>query len=347
MILSLIFPRDEKIFVFGSETGPFADNSKYMFLQMAQNTSKKVIWICDDQDIVETLNSKGYEAYLSDSLMAKMYSIRAGYAIVDHYIGELPSWYVLGAQIVNLWHGFPYKKMGDSPAEGLKESFIKKFRASLYSEDYFLITSVKHENLLSGEISGSKIYAGYPRNDIFSSSEIQDTQIGSVKVEEDDFIIYLPTFRDKSGLNDIDLKLLDRSLERFNKKIILKPHPRTEIKSHFSNIEVIENKIDIYPLLNQSSALITDYSSVMFDYMYTGNPIIRFQFDKDQYKDYRGLNSSIEDLTPGIRVDNTDELVEVISNLENRNPNYESKIEEVFESRGNRLQYDIILDQIL
>lgn len=347
MIFSLIIPGNKEIFVFGSGSGSFADNAKYMFLEMSNESIKRPIWICSNQEVIDELNEKGYEAYHSESRKAKYYSLRAGYAVIDHVIENLPSWYILGAEIIDLWHGFPYKDIRESGNEENQISkLVKKFRYKLYLPDKFLFTSKKYEHLFGRFMEQSQsIYAGYPRNDLLLN-EISGSEVASMELDQD-FIFYLPTFRDnKDFAEEVDLSKIDKKLENMEINLVLKPHPKTVIQGEFENIKVLEGDIDIYPLLKQSEALITDYSSVMFDYMHTGKPVIRYQFDKEEYEKVRGLNDEVEHLIPGKEVKTIEGLKESLGNLDEIDADCEDKINEVFECRKEGLQAEHILNQI-
>ena len=72
--------------------------------------------------------------------------------------------------------------------------------------------------------------------------------------------------------------------------------PVQDIEGKYKNINVIDNKSDMYPLFRHSDVLITDYSSIFFDYLLLDRPIIHFAADLDSYRFRdRGFSYRFED----------------------------------------------------
>ena len=353
LILSILFPKKEGLMIFTTSLGRFAQNSKYMFLESSEQTDIDAVWINNDNEVIDTLSDKGYRAINANSLKAKYLILRAEYVIFDNYIpSSLDSWLYLGSKKVNLWHGVPYKKIKNHrEIDGKLISFLSNIYHNTFTKpDYFLETNRKYHNLYETIFRESKtIKAGYPRNDVFNNS-IDGSELFAKNPPEEKYIVYMPTFRgynEGEGIDgEVDLQDLDNFLGELNKKLILKPHHRFDLDGNFDNIIIFEKDLDPYPLLKESEALITDYSSVMFDYMHTGNPIIRFQFDKKEYEEKRGLNNEIKDAVPGKEVKTIEELKKALKNLDEIGTDYQDNIDEIFEYRKEGLQAPHILDQI-
>lgn len=133
--LSFLFPRDKKIWLFGSTFGRrFTDNPRYLYLYVSQlmngtissdidgteeaskkelNTIRTIrpIWISHNKDIVSWLNDNGYEAYYYHSFKGIWYALRAGVYIYDNYSKDINFWQSGGAIKVNLWHGSGNKRI--------------------------------------------------------------------------------------------------------------------------------------------------------------------------------------------------------------------------------------------
>lgn len=132
--LSFLFPRDNRIWLFGSTFGRrFADNPRYLYLYVSQHSdssSEQVrarvseweaaghgyvkdedckvihpIWISHDKGIVDFLNQNGYEAYYYHSLKGIWYCLRGKIYFFDNYSKDISFWLSGGAMKVNLWHG--------------------------------------------------------------------------------------------------------------------------------------------------------------------------------------------------------------------------------------------------
>ena len=171
---------------------------------------------------------------------------------------------------------------------------------------------------------------GYPRCDHFFWS--QENLICFIKEKEPEtldilnqikkykkIIIYLPTFREKAD-NDlrriIDFDLLEKKLREKNYLLIVKQHPNIRLskENNYKNIILLKSTMDVYLIIPFTDVLITDYSSVLFDYILLKKPIILFPYDKENYLyeekgfyfDYMKLNI-IGDI-----VDNFEDLIKKI-----------------------------------
>lgn len=156
---------------------------------------------------------------------------------------------------------------------------------------------------------------GYPRNDVFSK-EIQDVKaILNTKCRK--VIVWYPTFRQhKSGKktaasNSLPVIYDSRQAERLNAYaaendvlIVLKPHFAQDLSYvkdlGLSNIHIIyddffeKNQISSYGFLAGCDAMITDYSSVYFDYTLADKPIGAVWEDIDEYRQNPGLAIDID-----------------------------------------------------
>lgn len=132
--LSFLFPRDSRIWLFGSTFGRrFADNPRYLYLYVSQHSDRsseqvrnsvseweaaghtyvedegckdiRPIWISHDKGIVDFLNQNGYEAYYYHSLKGIWYCLRGKMYFFDNYSKDISFWLSGGAVKVNLWHG--------------------------------------------------------------------------------------------------------------------------------------------------------------------------------------------------------------------------------------------------
>ena len=108
--ISYLFPRTDKILVFGSYRGAFNDNTKYLFLYANEHiTDRKVVWISTKQSTVKHIRSLGYEAYSVMSLKGLWYALRGKYWFVNSYSSDIAFCLAGRTKIVNLWHGVPMK----------------------------------------------------------------------------------------------------------------------------------------------------------------------------------------------------------------------------------------------
>ncbi len=147
-------------------------------------------------------------------------------------------------------------------------------------------------------------------------------------------ISYLPTFRDDPNVNifadyGFDADKLQKLLRKYNAVLWVKMHTSDQglnsqqVASEsliFLSDEVLP---DIYPLLVQTDVLITDYSSVYFDYLLLDRPIIFAPFDIDNYIRSRGFYYNYALVTPGPKAKNWDEVVNYIEEAINDPQKYQ------------------------
>lgn len=217
-----------------------------------------------------------------------------------------------GGQIyLNTWHGTPLKKMGrDNRPESVSMGNVLR---NLLDSDYlvfpnrFMEEKMSQAYMLSSLYRGTVLHEGYPRNDIFRRK--QDRKLQNMKrqagFEGKRLITYLPTFRglvdridqrDSLNLLSENLKLWDEQL-REDEILLIKLHPFLHGRESFGGFRHIQSfpvEWDTYEGLSLCSTLITDYSSVFYDFANTGRQIVLFAYDRKEYEETRGMYEDIE-----------------------------------------------------
>jgi len=344
-LISGIIPRDKKVWVFGSWKDSLVDNSKYFFYYVSENHPEiECIWISGNKTIINELLKTGYKALNRFSLKGFLKCLRAGIYIYNSNPVDINFWTSKGAVLFNLWHGIPLKKIENDIKTGKYKNKYNSWQKYLYKigcpyiykkPDLLLSTSPFVTNLF---LSAFKIKAnvclelGYPRCDLFFLKKDEIESIISQREPYLDYIIkqlekfsykliYLPTFREMDTFNlmeIIDIDELNKELINLNGLMIIKYHPsiKTAKNLSYSNIIILPSSIDIYPILPFTDLLITDYSSVMFDYLLLDKPIIFYPYDKQRYeKQERGFYFSYDDFTPGPKIKKSEELVPELKNI--------------------------------
>ena len=167
------------------------------------------------------------------------------------------------------------------------------------------------------------VYLGYPRCDWFYKENNIAGQLEKIGVEGE-YLIWLPTFRkNKTETRDVHSekyeslgipliytveKLVECNdfLRQLNLHVIYKPHPIQDIstltKTSLSNIHIISDTLlndlglQLYQVIAGSKALISDYSSVFFDYLLLDRPMATTVDDFEQWKDGEGFAYDLESL---------------------------------------------------
>lgn len=348
--LTHIVPRKKNIWVFGSNMGKsFGDNPKYFYLYVNQLKEKekiRPIWISEEDEIIQTLRENGMESYTIYSVKGVIYSLVAGIYIFDHHTKDITFWLSGGAKKINLFHGIPLKKIhGDNKFDEVRNppNLAKRLRWLIRRiqnerpDHYYLTTSDYVGDIFKRAFRTTKdkeLNCGYPRNDVFYTNEylglnkklsIKNKEVFHAlalnKQKGKRVLMYMPTFRNSEDhlLNILDFQYLNQYLEKNNALLLVKAHPMSKIQEKLSKIKLssimnVNAKEDPYIFLTLSDVLVTDYSSIYFDFLLTNRPIIFFNYDLEAYiSQSRELYYEYDLVTPGYKAKNMDELIEAIS----------------------------------
>lgn len=226
-----------------------------------------------------------------------------------------------GQTYVNTWHGTPLKLMGyDVPKGGPDtRNIIRNFVQAdfILSPNSFTTDQMfRHAYRLDGIYRGAIVEEGYPRIDrqLLSPSErddiLTDLKASGVEARPDEKIILIaPTWKGSSYYEpENDARTLARLTEQLQSRVrqsgwrvLLKVHPRVyrnAIELPELSERLIPDEIPTNRILGIADALVTDYSSIFYDFEATHRPTIFYIPDQEAYAGYRGLYES-PDQWPG------------------------------------------------
>ena len=351
-LFSKLVPKNKKIWVFGSWSGKtFADNSKYLFLYTNKmHPEIKAIWLTKNENVLDTLRKSGCHAYKTNSLMGFIYSMVAGCIITSNGFEDINRYSIGSAKKFNLWHGSPIKRIGldaessdTSKKSNIKILFKKLKKSGLYFleqehnsyDAYCASSNASKKNLMSAFNIKKVSITGYPRNDALFSTDWLPEKSGYLKaikkkVHYKYVLTYLPTFRDYNSNIDLlsdygfEEEKIQDELERLNAILIIKYHHGHKNvnakKSRKSNqrIYVLSDSdiSDVYPILKETDILLTDLSSILFDYLLLDRPIIFTPFDlKDYIKKDRKLYYDYNSISPGPKAKDWDDTFDMVHKI--------------------------------
>lgn len=232
-----------------------------------------------------------------------------------------------GQVYLNTWHGTPLKTLGRKTKEDFYN--ICNLQRNFSMADYLLYPSkymMDHmiEDYMIDNISKNKILlSGYPRNTIFFDDKRRNKIKDNLGINNKEIIVYMPTWRGTLNNKDNDeyivdlenkLKIISSKLNN-DQVLYLNVHPYVKDYIHLenlTNIRMFPKEYETYDFLNCADILITDYSSVFYDFANTRKKIILFVYDKDKYLRERGLYIDFDEL-PFPKVQNIDELMKTIN----------------------------------
>lgn len=346
--LFLKMPLNKKRVMFESFLGRnISGNPKYLYNQFVKENLDKeyeLIWILNNIEEDIEGNCKKVKR---KSLKYYYYIATSKYWIFNcRQADEIKK--RKGNIYLQTWHGTPLKKLGmDMDNVSMAgQNDINDYKQKFYNNsrrwDYLLAQNDYSKEIFKSAFAFDKeILGGYPANDILYN---ENNEQGINKIKEKlgipknkKVILYAPTWRDdnfyKKGHYRMNIQLdLDRMKKELgNEYIIL-------LRMHYlitNNINIDKYKgfvydysqgYDIQELYLVSDVLITDYSSVMFDYSNLNRQIIFFTYDIEQYRDsLRGFYFDFEKEAPGPLVVDTEGVIDSLKSLENVNREYKEK----------------------
>lgn len=223
---------------------------------------------------------------------------------------------------LNTWHGTALKTLGASSKGEIYR--IGNLQRNFCNADYILCPNEHMRKVFADdyylEILGKTkyMYAGYPRNCVFFEKANQRI-IDENSLYGKQVIMYMPTWRgsvENVAADDLHNYFveLDRGLTD-NQLMFVNLHPYMEDLidySEFSHIKPVPSRYEIYDFLNCCDILITDYSSVFFDFAVTGKKIILFTYDREEYLADRGMYFSLDEL-PFRNAETVSELLDAVN----------------------------------
>lgn len=338
-ISGAILPKDENMIVFESFLGKqFSDNPRAMYEYIKENYPSFTLYWSIDSRSAEQLKEFDIVQLKRFSIKWLFIMTRAKYWVTN---SRLPAWIPKPKRTVYVqtWHGTPLKKlaadmeevhMPGTNTEQYKRNFIKEAQ----KWDYLISPNSYSSQIFKRAFQFNKtlIESGYPRNDLLIKAN-NEAEILKLKEKmklplDKKIILYAPTWRDNEYYNrgqyKFNLKMdIDKLRETLSDKyvIVLRLHyliaENLDLAKYESFIYNFSHYEDIRDLYLVSDILMTDYSSVFFDYANLKRPMLFYVYDIDTYRDtLRGFYFDFEQEAPGPLVKTTDEIIDVIKQIE-------------------------------
>lgn len=337
--ISSALPIKKNTVVFESFHGKqFSDNPKAIYEYMNQHLQEYKLYWSFDRSGYAKYKDKNIRSILRLGIRWIFIMARAEYWVTN---SRLPIWLPKrkGTTYIQTWHGTPLKKLGldidniHMPGTTTKD-YKRNFAYESSKWDYLITPNRYSTKIFKRAFNYNKkvVESGYPRNDVLINCNNEE----DIKLKKralgiplhKKVILYAPTWRDndyysvgKYKLNlQLDLNLMQKKLSD-DYIILLRAHylvaENIDLTSYKDFIYDYSSYGDISHLYLVSDILITDYSSVFFDYANLNRPILFFVPDIEQYRDkLRGFYLDFEKAVPGPLVETTVELIHEIMDIE-------------------------------
>ncbi|WP_088052309.1 CDP-glycerol glycerophosphotransferase family protein [Virgibacillus dakarensis] len=326
-----LFPQKKKAIFVAS----FGDNILYTLNELKKHTNYPVVILKTSQCKVDFEHDDNVLNFESMNLLQWIQAIyhlaTADKVFVDNYFGFLAvTDFKPNVQCVQLWHAAgAIKRFGlkDPSVENRSERALERFKSVYQRFTHVVVGSEKMAAIFRqsfGLANEAILRSGIPRSDFFfniqekKNVEQELRQIYPV-TNRKKVILYAPTYRDDQ-LNKAEIALeIEKLYEKFHDDYVLFLRLHPAVKHEFRNqhsdfVYDVSDVTDINHLLVITDILITDYSSIPFEFSLLERPMIFFAYDLDKYERTTGFWEDYETLVPGPVVDNTDDLIDVIEN---------------------------------
>jgi CDP-glycerol glycerophosphotransferase len=288
------------------------------------------IWLASSTAEVDAATARGMRAAHKGGWRGFWLTLRAGIIVVTHGFGDANRFATDGAFVVQLWHGIPLKRIQlDSPVtfagplSRLLKAAYRRSSARISLLPAASALSAKRLRTAFGLPAERVVITGDPRDDVLFSVS-RDEARAALGLDPGQALLYAPTWRDgaadPAAPSESEWAEIEAWLAAREATLVVRPHPHgfgdyaagAERCAHVRMMDPREWP-DINPLLPAFDALITDYSSIAYDFALTGGPIVFLAPDVVAYTSRRGLYEPYERFTGGTEVDT---WAEVLQSLE-------------------------------
>lgn len=291
---------------------------------MKEWPKQKIIWLSPSNDVRKLAQDAGLKAYHPSSFKGLWYGFRASWHVFDIAIYDTSEFSIIGAKQLNLWHGVTLKNLGVMERNN-NLTLLAKLHDWWYRKNkkynYFSYPNKKHIRYLSELFKipvDNIVLSNLPRNELLirpSQAKLTcSEQAIKTSINKSGGIIigYFPTWRNTGQdkflgfSNPEEIHLLNELLEKYNATLVTKWHTCSYKEYQHQGVSQTAQKIDLEiknadriiklsfssdltTVLDCFHLLISDYSSVMLDYLILERPIIQVPYDLDEYAILTGL----------------------------------------------------------
>jgi CDP-glycerol glycerophosphotransferase len=333
----------------------YSDSPKAIFTYLLENDKDKWnhVWILNDKNLVENEQEFKNENVKIIKRFGWQYFY---YVTVSKYFilnMRQPKWLYKKAEqiILSTWHGTPLKRLvfDMENVTSANKNYKKDFYNQSRNWDYLIAANKYSEQIFESAFMYPKeniLTYGYPRNDILHNYTSEYKHHIKEKLNlptSKKVILYAPTWRDdefhSAGNYKFKLQMdLNRMRKEFGEEYVI------ALRMHYfisDNIDLtgfedfaydFSKYNDINDLYISSDILITDYSSVFFDFANLRKPILFFTYDIEKYQSMlRGFYIDVNNDLPGPLLRTNDELIEAIKQIDLTVEKYKEKYETFYQ----------------
>ena len=347
--ICLVLPINKKRVLVSSYYGlGYGDNLKYVVEELLKNNDLEIIWLVKNKEISKTLPSKVKGVDINS--FKSVYYLATSKVWIDNCRKPFILKKRKSQYYVQTWHGFALKKIEKDAENSLSKWYVKNAKKDSKCIDLIISDSKFMDNIYKNSFwySGETQILGSPRNDIIiEPKKVKEKVYSYFKLDNSvKTVLYAPTFRADGSLKAYNLdydKLLKACKERYGEEFValVRLHPNVINKSSdltfTSKVINASTYPDMQELLSTVDIVISDYSSLMFDFALSFKPCFQFATDIEEYKKDRDFYFDLNSL-PFPLATNNEELFNNIINFEK--DSYYSGLKDFYDKVGMNLKGD-------
>jgi CDP-glycerol glycerophosphotransferase len=349
-LATLVVPRSPRLWVFGSGIG-LGEGALplYRHARATLPGEVRLVWLAGTPAELEAARAAGLDAERRSGWRGFRLTLRARVLVVTHGFGDVNRFGTRGGFVVQLWHGIPLKRLHLDSDAALRVSFLPNHRLirAVMSRAYrfagrgiglFPVSSALVAPRIVGAfgIAASRVVVtGDPRDDVLLAGTPATRHLDALALLEAAVgalpagarvVLSAPTWRDGAADPGVpsaaDWGAIAAWLDRTNSVLLLRTHPLG--KGDYAGGPERSDRIrmlgadrlpEVTPALPAVDALVTDYSSIAFDYSLVGGPIVFLAPDIEHYAKTRGLYLPYRAFTGGRQVTSWHHVLGVLDDV--------------------------------
>jgi len=309
-LLGKSLPKKRGLFIFGGRQ--YGGNTAPLFEACAEYDIDGV-WVTHRDDVLSLGLKRCFSTY---SWRALWLVSRAEAVVLTHSLGDFSplTFSSRKTRVINVWHGMPIKRISTADPRFMTRSYARSNLKEMARFECMVATSPAMAELFARtfRLTPAQIHlAGQPRTDVLfqTSSEDIGGRYTPALPEHSRRLLYCPTWREGTPVrlfpfSDYDVDGINARLAELDAVLYIRTHPNDPGRWQRRVDRIVPMQNDVAPevtdVLPQFDVLITDYSSVYYDYLLLDKPTVFLPYDLEEYSDMPGFYLPFEEIAPGL-----------------------------------------------
>ncbi|MEE2755431.1 MAG: CDP-glycerol glycerophosphotransferase family protein [Myxococcota bacterium] len=308
-VLGKLIPKKKGLFIFGGRQ--YGGNTAPLF-ERSSDFELDGYWLTGRDDVL----SMGLDrCYSTRSFRGLMLVLRAEAVVLTHSLGDFSplTFSSRRTRIINVWHGMPIKRISTADPQFMERKHARSNLREMARFECMVATSSEMAALFSHtfRLKSHQVHiTGQPRTDLLFGGQVRDIAAAYTPAlpAHSKRILYCPTWRENTAVKlfpfaDYDLHAINQRLEELDAIIYIRTHPNDPGRWQARSGRVVPMQSDVAPevtdVLPQFNVLVTDYSSVYYDYLLLNRPTVFLPYDLNAYAKAPGFYLPFERIAPG------------------------------------------------